>query len=331
MPPEPRQSFNRGALIPESKDEDSFSTVPSYRGGTENRDFHQNSTRSRDNNNRINGNSFNYEGPEYEKQSYLKNNGSNRNNQSFIGPQSSNNQRNNDREHHFNPNNQKQRIMTDNPSDGNPNQNNNFVSTTAQSNSRNTKSNVNTGRQSQNMNSGFSNQSKSSNNPRNGNEKTDMNRNQNHDPNISNTRGMNNQQYRGGMGGGYGGMGGGYGGMGMGMGGMGMGGMGMMGPFSWIYSLNNIIHSIPMVVDVLGMNSQMVYDLYNQILAILMKIINFVKKSDFRRFLQQKSRRSRALRIAFIIVSMGLASQAMRLVKLLVQHDFSQNRLLTNI
>jgi hypothetical protein len=121
----------------------------------------------------------------------------------------------------------------------------------------------------------------------------------------------------------------GMGGM-YGMGGMGMG-MGMMGPFSWIYSLNNIIHSIPMMVDVLGMNSQMVYDLYNQVLGILMKIINFVKKSDFRRFLQQKSRRSKALRIIFILASMGLASQAMRLVKLLAQYDFSQNRLLTNI
>lgn len=331
MPPEPRQSFNRGALIPESKDDDSFSTVQSYERGSENKDFYQNSTRSRDNI-RINGNSFNYEDPEYEKQGFLKNNGSNRNNQSFIGPQRGNDQRSNDREHHFNPNNQKQRIMADNPSDSNSNQKNN--STNTQNNSRNTFNNNNSGGQSQNMSSG---QSKTSNLPQNGNEKNDMNRSRKHDPYTSNNRGMNNQYHRGGMGGGYGGMGGmggGYGGMGMGgmygMGGMGMG-MGMMGPFSWIYSLNNIIHSIPMMVDVLGMNSQMVYDLYNQILGMLMKIINFVKKSDFRRFLQQKSRRSKALRIIFILASMGLASQAMRLVKLLAQYDFSQNRLLTNI
>lgn len=339
MPPQPRLSSNRGALIPENRDDHSFDTVPSYRGGTENKDFYQNSTRSRDNN-RINNNPLNYEVPDYERQRYQGNNGNplNRNNQSFIGPQRNDDreyQRNNDRERHFNPNNQKERILTDNSSESNSHSKPNFNPTATQSNSRNSNNNGKIGGQSQNISRGQSSHSKTSNIPRNGTENQDMQRNQNHNPNISNNRGMNNQQYRGGMGG-YGGMGGGYGNMGMGsmygMGGMGMGmGMGMMGPFSWIYSLNNIIHSIPMMVDVLGMNSQMIYDLYNQILALLMKLINLVKRSDFRRFLQQKSRRSRALRIIFIVISMGLASQAIRLVRLLSQYDFSQNRLLTNM
>ena len=136
--------------------------------------------------------------------------------------------------------------------------------------------------------------------------------------------------------GGYGGMGGGYGGYGgggmYGMGGMGMG-MGshmMMGPFSWIYSLNNIVHSIPMMLDVLGMNSQMLYHIFNETCALLMKIINLVKRSDFRRFLQQKSRRSKMLRFVFIIGSMGLASQALRLAKLIADYHFSQRRRMQN-
>ena len=144
--------------------------------------------------------------------------------------------------------------------------------------------------------------------------------------------GMNRGGY-GGMGGGYGGYGGGsmygMGGMGMGMG-MGMGSHMMMGPFAWIYSLNNIVHSIPMMLDVLGMNSQMLYHIFNETCALLMKIINLVKRSDFRRFLQQKSRRSKMLRMVFIIGSMGLASQALRLAKLIADYHFSQRRRMHN-
>ena len=147
--------------------------------------------------------------------------------------------------------------------------------------------------------------------------------------------GLNNGGYRGGMGGGYGGYGGGMGGM-YGMGGMGMGMgmgshmmMGMGGPMSWIYSLNSIVHSIPMMMDILGMNSQMLYKLYCETCVLLMKIVNIVKRSDFRRFLQQKSRRSKALRFIFVIVSMGLASQAVRLARLIAIQNFSQrNKLL---
>lgn len=149
--------------------------------------------------------------------------------------------------------------------------------------------------------------------------------------------GLNHGGYGGGMGGGYGRYGGGMGGMygmgGMGMGmGMGMGShmmMGMGGPMSWIYSLNSIVHSIPMMMDVLGMNSHMLYNLYCETCALLMKIVNIVKRSDFRRFLQQKSRRSKALRFIFVVISMGLASQAVRLARLIAIQNFSQrNKLL---
>lgn len=140
--------------------------------------------------------------------------------------------------------------------------------------------------------------------------------------------GMNSSGY-GGMGGGYGGYGGGgmygMGGMGMGMG-MGMGSHMMMGPFSWIYSLNNLVHSIPMMMDILGMNSQMLYQIFNQTCAMLMKIVTIVRTSGFRRFLQQKSRRSKVLRLIFIFGSMGLASQALKLAKLIAEYHYNQRR-----
>lgn len=146
-----------------------------------------------------------------------------------------------------------------------------------------------------------------------------MNQNQN-------TNNMNGGRYGGmyggGMNGGYGGYGGGMYGMGMGMG---MSPM-MMGPFSWIYSLNNMIHSIPMMMDVLGMNSQMLLKILNQVYAMLTNICKMIKTSQFRRFLQQKSKRSKVLRVIFIVVSMGLASQAVRLVKLLIEYNFNQKR-----
>lgn len=145
--------------------------------------------------------------------------------------------------------------------------------------------------------------------------------------------GMNSGGY-GGMSGGYGGYGGGgmygMGGMGMGMG-MGMGSHMMMGPFSWIYSLNNIVHSIPMMMDVLGMNSQMLYQMFSQTYTLLMTVVTLVKRSEFRRFLQHKSRRSKALRFMFIIGAMGIASQVVRLAKLIAAHHFSQRRRLRNL
>jgi hypothetical protein len=147
--------------------------------------------------------------------------------------------------------------------------------------------------------------------------------------------GMNSGGY-GGMNGGYGGYGGGgmygMGGMEMGMGmGMGMGSHMMMGPFSWIYSLNNIVHSIPMMMDVLGMNSQMLYQMFSQTYKLLMTVVTLIKRSEFRRFLQHKSRRSKALRFMFIVGAMGIASQMIRIAKLIAVHHFSQRRRLRNL
>ena len=89
-----------------------------------------------------------------------------------------------------------------------------------------------------------------------------------------------------GMGGGmYGGMGSMYGmGMGMGMSPMMMGGGMMSGPMSWIYSLQAIVHSIGYAINVVGMNSHMLYHLFNQIWGMVIHATEFIKKSSFRKW-----------------------------------------------
>ena len=130
----------------------------------------------------------------------------------------------------------------------------------------------------------------------NDNDTNDTN-NDNHNDINSNSMGSGGS-YRGGMGMGNGmGMGGYGGGMGMGMGsmygmGMGMGmnpmmmGMGgmMSGPMSWIYSLQAIVHSIGYAINVVGMNSHMLYHLFNQLWGIVTHSVEFVKKSTFRKW-----------------------------------------------
>ena len=144
--------------------------------------------------------------------------------------------------------------------------------------------------------------------------------------------------YGGGMygGGGMGGMGGMYGMYGMGMSPMMMGGTGYgMGLLSWVYSLNAMVHSVGYghawisfrfssfshgttsfprssrryAINVIGMNSHMLHQLFLQFWTTLQHAVDVVKRSKIRRWFQQKSRRSAALRAAFVVVAMGLAHQ----------------------
>ena len=91
----------------------------------------------------------------------------------------------------------------------------------------------------------------------------------------------------GGYGGGgmYGGMGSMYGmGMGMGMSPMMMGGGMMSGPMSWVYSLQAIVHSIGYAINVVGMNSHMLYHLFNQLWGMVIHSMELIKKSTFRKW-----------------------------------------------
>ena len=59
------------------------------------------------------------------------------------------------------------------------------------------------------------------------------------------------------------------------------------------------------------MNSHMLHQLFLQLWTALQHVADVVKRSKIRRWLQQKSRRSAALRAAFVLVAMGLAHQVL--------------------
>lgn len=114
----------------------------------------------------------------------------------------------------------------------------------------------------------------------------------------------------------------GYGGYGMGMGFGGMGGYGggglMMGPLNFFYSINYFINSITQVLYMLGMNSHVLFDSINSIKQLLLKLEITVRNSEFRKWLQQKSKKSKIIRYAFVLISMFLASQTVQIVKYII-------------
>lgn len=144
----------------------------------------------------------------------------------------------------------------------------------------------------------------------------------NNEGNISSYSGMNTGYASGGMG--FGGMG-----MGMGMGGYGYGGMRPFGsigspggdPFGWIYSLNSFVFSLMQVMNMLGMNANVLFQSYQMISGVVIKLVAIVKKSKFRRWLQAKSRQSNLVRWLFVFTSMILVSQAVKIVHYVIENS----------
>jgi hypothetical protein len=120
------------------------------------------------------------------------------------------------------------------------------------------------------------------------------------------------------------GMGGymGYG-MGLGLGGMGM--IGGYGPFSWIYSLNYFVNSLGMMLNMIGMSSHAIIHLYHAAYEQVNVLMNIVKNSEVRRWLQRKSRQSRVLRYIFIKTAMAAVSQVSKLAKALYDLYYRHN------
>jgi hypothetical protein len=158
-----------------------------------------------------------------------------------------------------------------------------------------------------------------------------------HEPEMTQTRSIsssnnnmtgNNTSSGGGMNGsmnGYGGMGGmGQRGSNMGYSSMqymmpGMMGYGGMGggnsPVAWIYSLNQMIFSISYALDMIGMNSQAIQQLYYRIIDIYKNFLLYVKNSKIRKYLQEKSQKSKLFRVILICCTMILTHQIAALFK----------------
>jgi len=144
--------------------------------------------------------------------------------------------------------------------------------------------------------------------------------------------------YSGGYGG-YGGVGGGFGGS-AGMGAMmglssmmGMYGLGSMGgPLSWLYSLNYFVSSLGIMYEWFGMNSHAILQLYHSTLGMIRRLVMIIRQSSFRRWLQQKSRKSAVVRFLFVVITMGIVSQAITLARFIYNEykRYGAQRLLEN-
>ena len=129
----------------------------------------------------------------------------------------------------------------------------------------------------------------------------------------------------GGMGMGMGmGMPMGYGmgmGMGMGYGGMHgmMGGGFMSGPMSMIYSVNYFIAMMGQLTAMFGMIVQAIGPLYEMARDSLIKMEKSIRQSEIRRWVQRKAAKSPVLRCLLVLASMLAASQAVRLLRYLIE------------
>jgi hypothetical protein len=146
--------------------------------------------------------------------------------------------------------------------------------------------------------------------------------------NTHNRQTNHNSLSRGGhMGGGYNPYGGGmfpggmYGGMMMGgmMGHPGAGG-GMMG---FLYTMNYFVNMASQVVYFLGMNSHRITEAVKSAKTALVNLEKIVRQSEFRRWMQRKSKKSVILRYLFVFMSAVLAHQLTTIARFAIEHYLS--------
>jgi hypothetical protein len=94
---------------------------------------------------------------------------------------------------------------------------------------------------------------------------------------------------------------------------------GMMGPFGWIYSINYFIMNMGQVMDMLGMNTHALLLLVKKLRDLIKRIELAVRHSEFRRWLQRKSKKSQLLRFLFVFTAMAVTSQIIKLVRLIFE------------
>lgn len=93
------------------------------------------------------------------------------------------------------------------------------------------------------------------------------------------------------------------------------GGGGGNNPIAWIYSINQMIYSISYALDMIGMNSQQIQNLYFRLYQIYENILEYIKSSKVRKWIQEKSKRSRLFRIFIICMTMIVSTQVARLLQ----------------
>lgn len=110
----------------------------------------------------------------------------------------------------------------------------------------------------------------------------------------------------------------GYGGMGYGMGGM------MMGPMSIIYSINYFVAMIGQTMQMLGLGTHALGQLYLATVRCFKRLERSIRQSELRRWVQRKCQKSPFLRMVLVLSSMAAVSQLVRLIKYLIESNWKE-------
>ncbi len=100
----------------------------------------------------------------------------------------------------------------------------------------------------------------------------------------------------------------------------------MNGPMNFIYSVNYFIGILSQMYHMVGMNAHVAVHLFQSTSMLLLKLENVVRTSEFRRWIQRKSKKSAVLRYLFVLSSMAIVGQVVRLVRFLVAQYFSKKK-----
>jgi|EP01040_Poterioochromonas_malhamensis_P001180 hypothetical protein len=100
-------------------------------------------------------------------------------------------------------------------------------------------------------------------------------------------------------------------------------GYGMMNPYTMgpLYFIQNITYfmmSIGHMFDLVGVSSQALLETLRAFMALLKQIEMKIRTSQFRRWLQRKSKKSKILRFIFVLFSMALSIQLSKWMKVLL-------------
>uniref|UniRef100_A0A7S3GXQ6 Uncharacterized protein n=1 Tax=Spumella elongata TaxID=89044 RepID=A0A7S3GXQ6_9STRA len=98
-----------------------------------------------------------------------------------------------------------------------------------------------------------------------------------------------------------------------------MGGGFMSGPMSMIYSVNYFIAMMGQLTAMFGMSVQAIGPLYEMARDSLIKLEKSIRQSEVRRWVQRKAAKSPVLRWLLVLASMLAASQAVRLLRYLIE------------
>lgn len=94
----------------------------------------------------------------------------------------------------------------------------------------------------------------------------------------------------------------------------------MSGPLSWAFSLNYFIFSVNQFIEAVGMNSVALLQVYSQVIYLWKVYSNLFMKSNFRKWIQQKSKESKLLRFLFIVGAIAISAQLTKVVRYLLSN-----------